>query len=134
RHQVPRRPPPPPARRRRPVPAASDAPRGRRRCPRRSGWTGPAWLLPRPVGISEATVFTVPPLTSRARAARRLDTPKRAMLLVMRIYRPQEVSRMRLRSVVCLALAALLAGSSLPAGAQGPIRIGASLSLTGTYA
>src|SRR3989442_10297879 len=56
------------------------------------------------------------------------------MLLVMRIYRPQEVSRMRLRSVVCLALAALLAGSSLPAGAQGPIRIGASLSLTGTYA
>jgi len=41
---------------------------------------------------------------------------------------------MRLRSVVCLALAALLAGSSLPAGAQGPIRIGASLSLTGTYA
>src|SRR3989442_15719704 len=56
------------------------------------------------------------------------------MLLVMRTYRPQEVSRMRLRSVMCLALAGLLAGSSLPAGAQGPVRIGASLSLTGTYA
>ena len=41
---------------------------------------------------------------------------------------------MRLRSIACLALAALVAGSSLPAAAQGPIRIGASLSLTGTYA
>ncbi|HEU5195628.1 MAG TPA: amino acid ABC transporter substrate-binding protein [Methylomirabilota bacterium] len=41
---------------------------------------------------------------------------------------------MRLRSLACLALAALVAGSSLPAAAQGPIRIGASLSLTGTYA
>ena len=41
---------------------------------------------------------------------------------------------MRLRSLACLALAAVVGGSSLPAGAQGPIRIGASLSLTGTYA
>jgi branched-chain amino acid transport system substrate-binding protein len=41
---------------------------------------------------------------------------------------------MRPRSVVCLALVALIAGGSLPAGAQGPIRLGASLSLTGTYA
>ena len=41
---------------------------------------------------------------------------------------------MRLRSIACLALAAVVAGSSVPAGAQGPIRIGASLSLTGTYA
>src|SRR5919108_2866411 len=52
----------------------------------------------------------------------------------MRIYRPQEDSRMRLRSIACVVLAALVAGSSVPAGAQGPIRIGASLSLTGTYA
>src|SRR6185369_2400532 len=56
------------------------------------------------------------------------------MLLVMRTYRPQEGPRMRLRSIACLALAAVVAGSSVPAGAQGPIRIGASLSLTGTYA
>ncbi len=41
---------------------------------------------------------------------------------------------MRLKSVACLALAATVAGGSLPAAAQGPIRIGASLSLTGTYA
>jgi branched-chain amino acid transport system substrate-binding protein len=52
----------------------------------------------------------------------------------MRTYRPQEDSRMRLRSLACLALAAVVAGGSMPAGAQGPIRIGASLSLTGTYA
>src|SRR5256885_2019196 len=56
------------------------------------------------------------------------------MLLVMRTYRPQEDSRMRLQSIACLTLVAALAGGSLPAAAQGPIRIGASLSLTGTYA
>src|ERR1043166_289202 len=56
------------------------------------------------------------------------------MLLVMRTYRPQEDSRMRPRSMACLLLAAVVAGTSVPAGAQGPIRIGASLSLTGTYA
>jgi branched-chain amino acid transport system substrate-binding protein len=41
---------------------------------------------------------------------------------------------MRLRSAACLALAATMFCGSLPAAAQGPIRIGASLSLTGTYA
>ena len=41
---------------------------------------------------------------------------------------------MRRRSAVCLVLAALVATTNLPAAAQGPIRIGASLSLTGTYA
>jgi branched-chain amino acid transport system substrate-binding protein len=40
---------------------------------------------------------------------------------------------MRHRLVACLALAAMV-GVTLPADAQGPIRIGASLSLTGTYA
>jgi branched-chain amino acid transport system substrate-binding protein len=41
---------------------------------------------------------------------------------------------MTLRALGSLALAAVIAASSLPAAAQGPIRIGASLSLTGTYA
>src|SRR5688572_15193765 len=41
---------------------------------------------------------------------------------------------MRLRSLIVLALVAAVAGGSVPATAQGPIRIGASLSLTGTYA
>ena len=41
---------------------------------------------------------------------------------------------MRLRTVACLVLAAAVAGGSLPATAQAPIRLGASLSLTGTYA
>ena len=41
---------------------------------------------------------------------------------------------MTLKATIALALVAALAGGSLPAAAQGPIRIGASLSLTGTYA
>jgi len=41
---------------------------------------------------------------------------------------------MRPRFAVCLVLAALVAATSLPATAQAPIRIGASISLTGTYA
>src|SRR3989441_11463063 len=43
---------------------------------------------------------------------------------------------MRLRGLVALVLAAAVFGASLPVDAQapGPIRIGASLSLTGTYA
>jgi branched-chain amino acid transport system substrate-binding protein len=41
---------------------------------------------------------------------------------------------MTLKGTIALALVAALAGGSLPAAAQGPIRIGASLSLTGTYA
>ena len=40
---------------------------------------------------------------------------------------------MRHRFVACLAVAAIV-GAGFPAAAQGPIRIGASLSLTGTYA
>jgi branched-chain amino acid transport system substrate-binding protein len=41
---------------------------------------------------------------------------------------------MTLKALGALALAVVLAAIGLPAGAQGPIRIGASLSLTGTYA
>jgi branched-chain amino acid transport system substrate-binding protein len=41
---------------------------------------------------------------------------------------------MTLKALGSLALALVLAASSLPATAQSPIRIGASLSLTGTYA
>jgi len=41
---------------------------------------------------------------------------------------------MTLKGTIALTLVAALAGGSLPAAAQGPIRIGASLSLTGTYA
>jgi branched-chain amino acid transport system substrate-binding protein len=41
---------------------------------------------------------------------------------------------MILKALGALALAVLLAAIVVPAGAQGPIRIGASLSLTGTYA
>src|ERR671918_2917715 len=52
----------------------------------------------------------------------------------MRISRRQEDPRMTLKALGALALAAAVAVISLPADAQGPIRIGASLSLTGTYA
>ena len=41
---------------------------------------------------------------------------------------------MILKALGALALAVVLAAIVVPAGAQGPIRIGASLSLTGTYA
>jgi branched-chain amino acid transport system substrate-binding protein len=41
---------------------------------------------------------------------------------------------MTFKALGSLILVAVLALASLPAGAQGPIRIGASLSLTGTYA
>ena len=41
---------------------------------------------------------------------------------------------MTLKGTIALTLVAALAGGSLPVAAQGPIRIGASLSLTGTYA
>jgi branched-chain amino acid transport system substrate-binding protein len=41
---------------------------------------------------------------------------------------------MRLKALGALVCAAVLLATSLPVGAQGPIRIGASLSLTGTYA
>jgi branched-chain amino acid transport system substrate-binding protein len=41
---------------------------------------------------------------------------------------------MPFKALGSLALAAVIAVTSLPADAQGPIRIGASLSLTGTYA
>ena len=41
---------------------------------------------------------------------------------------------MTLKTLGALVLAVLVALTSVPAGAQGPIRIGASLSLTGTYA
>jgi branched-chain amino acid transport system substrate-binding protein len=41
---------------------------------------------------------------------------------------------MRLTGILSLALVAALASGTAPATAQGPIRIGASLSLTGTYA
>jgi branched-chain amino acid transport system substrate-binding protein len=41
---------------------------------------------------------------------------------------------MRSKALIALALAAATLVASLPAAAQGPIRLGASLSLTGTYA
>ena len=41
---------------------------------------------------------------------------------------------MRLKALTALALAGVMLAASLPAAAQGPIRLGASLSLTGTYA
>jgi branched-chain amino acid transport system substrate-binding protein len=41
---------------------------------------------------------------------------------------------MRLKPFIALALAAAVLAAGLPAAAQGPIRLGASLSLTGTYA
>jgi branched-chain amino acid transport system substrate-binding protein len=41
---------------------------------------------------------------------------------------------MTLKTLGCLTLVAAVAAGSVPAAAQGPIRIGASLSLTGTYA
>jgi branched-chain amino acid transport system substrate-binding protein len=52
----------------------------------------------------------------------------------MRISRRQEDPRMTLKALGALALASAVAVTTLPADAQGPIRIGASLSLTGTYA
>jgi branched-chain amino acid transport system substrate-binding protein len=52
----------------------------------------------------------------------------------MRTYRPQEDPRMTLRALGSLVLVVAVAAGTLPAAAQGPIRIGASLSLTGTYA
>src|SRR5712664_815191 len=78
--------------------------------------------------------FTLTSLTSRLQARGRLDWSRPGCYSVVRSYRPQEDSRMRLRPFVCLALVALVADSALPAAAQGPIRIGASLSLSGTYA
>jgi branched-chain amino acid transport system substrate-binding protein len=41
---------------------------------------------------------------------------------------------MTLKALGALIAATAVLTASLPAGAQGPIRIGASLSLTGTYA
>src|SRR5213593_2943255 len=56
------------------------------------------------------------------------------MLSDIRCYRPQEVS-MRLTARIALIVGVIVAASTLPAvGQQGPIRIGASLSLTGSYA
>src|SRR5947209_6084576 len=56
------------------------------------------------------------------------------MLSVMRTYRRRRVPRMTPRALGSLVLIVAAAGGTLPAAAQGPIRIGASLSLTGTYA
>src|SRR5436309_1041937 len=56
------------------------------------------------------------------------------MLSDIRCYRPREVS-MRLTARIALIVGVIVAASTLPAvGQQGPIRIGASLSLTGSYA
>src|ERR1043165_3503153 len=56
------------------------------------------------------------------------------MLSVMRSYRAQEVSPMTRTILGALVAAAALLAAGVATEAQGPIRIGASLSLTGTYA
>jgi branched-chain amino acid transport system substrate-binding protein len=52
----------------------------------------------------------------------------------MRAYRTQEVSPMIRNALRVLVVAAAVLATGVVADAQGPIRIGASLSLTGTYA
>src|SRR6185503_10331185 len=55
------------------------------------------------------------------------------MVKIVRLY-PSGGLRMTPRALGALVVALALAASGLPATAQGPIKIGASLSLTGTYA
>src|SRR5215467_9784857 len=56
------------------------------------------------------------------------------MLSVRRSHRSQEVSPMTARIFGALAAAVVVLAAGVATEAQGPIRIGASLSLTGTYA
>jgi branched-chain amino acid transport system substrate-binding protein len=56
------------------------------------------------------------------------------MLSVKRSYRAQEVSPMARKTLGALAVAAAVLAAGVASEAQSPIRIGASLSLTGTYA
>src|SRR5438094_955718 len=72
---------------------------------------------------------------SRAPSDRpRLDSANERMVLT-RAHRPRRRLSMTSKAPTALAVAlALAVGGIMPAAAQGPIRIGASLSLTGTYA
>src|SRR3989449_549892 len=72
---------------------------------------------------------------SRAPSDRpRLDSANERMVLT-RAHRPRRRLSMTSKAPTALAVAlALAVGGVMPATAQGPIRIGASLSLTGTYA
>src|SRR5881628_2853492 len=72
---------------------------------------------------------------SRAPSDRpRLDSANERMVLT-RAHRPRRRLSMTSKAPTALAVAlALAVGGIMPATAQGPIRIGASLSLTGTYA
>ena len=67
-------------------------------------------------------------------ASSHLDTPKRAVLFLMRSYRTREVSPMTRKALGAIVVAAGVLATGVVADAQGPIRLGASLSLTGTYA
>src|SRR4051794_5699215 len=71
--------------------------------------------------------------TTRAKRPPRLDTPNRPMLNIMRSY-PRRRLSMTSKALGALVIALAVAVGSEQATAQGPIKIGASLSLTGTYA